>query len=111
MSRPILPAASPREKTMNHPVLLRIALHALRLMLALGVVVLLGGVRSPTLDILFEQFQIIGPWQWLSLITVGAPWPRLKTPRIRLASASRPARAALAPANDNSPADLVARAS
>jgi hypothetical protein len=110
MSRPILAAtASPREKTMNHPVLLRLALHALRLMLALGVVVLLGGVRSPGMDIMFEQIQIMGPWQWLALITVGAR--RQKTPRVRPASASRPTRAAPAAANDNSPGDLVARAS
>jgi hypothetical protein len=68
-------------------------------------------VRSPAMDIMFEQIQIMGPWQWLALITVGAAWRRPKTPRGRPASARRPARATPAAANDNSPGDLVARAS
>ena len=93
------------------PILKRASLYLLRLIIGLGVTVMLGGARSPAMDMVFEQFQIISPWQWLSLVTVGAVWPRLGATGKRAVSASTRRVSAFAPANDNTPAGEVARAS
>ena len=93
------------------PVLKRASLYLLRLIIGLGVTFMLGGARSPAMDMVFEQFQIISPWQWLSLVTVGAVWPRLGATGKRAVSASTRRVSAFAPANDNNPAGEVARAS
>jgi len=91
--------------------LTRALIYLLRLTVGLGLTLALGGARSPAMDMVIEQFQIIGPRQWLSLLTVGADWPRLGAARERPASASTRRVSAFAPANDNSPAQEVARAS
>ena len=93
------------------PVLKRASLYLLRLIIGLGVTFMLGGARSPAMDMVFEQFQIISPWQWLSLVTVRAVWPRLGAVGDRAVSASTRRVSAFAPANDNTPAGEVARAS
>ena len=90
------------------PVLKRASLYLLRLIIGLGVTFMLGGARSPAMDMVFEQFQIITPWQWFSLVTVGAAWPRLGAAGEQPASASGSRVSAFAPANDNSPAGEIA---
>ena len=95
----------------RHAVLKRASFYLLRLIVGIGVTFVLGGARSPAMDMVFEQFQIITPWQWFSLVTVGAAWPRLGAAGEQPASASKSRVSAFAPANDNSPAQEVARAS
>jgi hypothetical protein len=91
--------------------LTRALIYLLRLTVGLGLTLALGGARSPAMDMVFEQFQIIGPLQWLSLLTVGADWPRLGASRERTVSVSAARARAFAPANDNTSAQEVARAS
>ena len=112
MSRPNRSPASPRVNATDSPsVLKRASLYLLRLIIGLGVTVMLGGSRSPALDMVFEQFQIISPWQWLSLVTVGTGLPRPAMSRARAGSVAATPSVALAHANDNTPAGEVARAS
>jgi hypothetical protein len=93
------------------PILKRASLYLLRLIIGLGVTFMLGGARSPAMDMVFEQFQIISPWQWLSLLTVGTVLPRLAVSRARAASFTTAPGVAFEPANDNAPAAQIAHAS
>jgi hypothetical protein len=90
------------------------AAYVLWLIVGVLAVVATGGVKSPALDIVVEQLDVIGPRQWVGLLTgaLTAGWARqiagTGADQIR---APGPHPAGLAPANDNSPSDKLARAS
>jgi hypothetical protein len=99
---------------MNRPVLIRATIYILRLLIGLSLTFVLGGARPPAMDVVIEQFQIIGPRQWLAFLT-GSIGVR---PAHALEAAFEPDSGevdahihAFAPANDNAPAAQIAHAS
>jgi hypothetical protein len=72
-----------------------------------------GGVKSPVLDVVFEQLDVIGPRQWLGLLTgFSTGWARrVMGPIADQVHAPHARQAELAPANDNTRADELAQAS
>ena len=97
---------------MNRPVLIRATIYILRLLIGLSLTFVLGGARPPATDVVIEQLQIIGPWQWLAFLagTIGMRSARAVEPAID-ADADGLAGHALAAANDNAPAARIAHAS
>jgi hypothetical protein len=88
--------------------------YALRLVVGLLLMFAAGGVKSPGLDVVVDQLDVFGPWQWLRLLTGSATagWSRghvasttydLNEPVVRQ---SEPVAA-----NDNTRADKLAHAS
>jgi hypothetical protein len=89
------------------------AVYVLRLVLGL-LAFAAGGLKPPALDVVVEQLEIMGPRQWLWLMTgsVGVSWSWSAIAPIRRGrEGPRVEHTEFAPANDNAPADELARAS
>jgi hypothetical protein len=98
---------------MHQSVLTSKAIYLLRLLAAL-LSFAVGGMRSPALDMVVDQFEIIGPrqWLWLLMRPLGAGWSsRIIAPIVRKVPASKPRPAAMVAANDNDRVEQMARAS
>ncbi len=98
---------------MRQSVLTSKAIYLLRVLAALLSLVI-GGIRTPALDILVDQFEMIGPRQWLWLLMgpLGAGWSsRIVAPIVRKVPASQPRPAAMEAANDNDRVEQMAHAS
>jgi hypothetical protein len=99
-----------KENTMSQPSQLKhSAIYLLRLIVGVLLAVTAGGTRSPALDMVVDQLEIIGPRQWLWVMTgMGGTGTARHTAVI---PASAPAHVGLAAANDNTRADELAHAS
>ncbi len=98
---------------MRQSVLASKAIYLLRLLAAL-LSFAVGGMRSPALDMVVDQFEIIGlrQWLWLLMGPLGAGWSsRIIAPIARKVPTSQPRPAAMVAANDNDRAEQMARAS
>jgi len=98
---------------MPQSVLVSAALYLLRLLAAL-LSFAVGGVKSPALDIVVDQFEMVGPRQGLTLLieSLGVGWSwRDSTPVAGADRAPRGQRARLTAANDNRRVEEIARAS
>jgi hypothetical protein len=86
------------------------ALYLLRLTVGVLLAVTAGGTRSPALDMVVDQLEIIGPRQWLWVMT-GLGGTGAAARHTAAIPAPAPAHIGLAPANDNIRADELAHAS
>jgi hypothetical protein len=99
---------------MNRPVLIRATIYILRLLIGLSLTFILGGARPPATDVVIEQLQIIGAWQWLAFLTGSIGVHQVQTLQAAVvadADGFDEPDGALAPANDNAPAARLAQAS
>jgi len=91
-----------------------LAAYALRLVVGLLLVFAAGGVKSPGLDVVVDQLDVFGPWQWLRLVTgsFSVDWSRRDVGSISEdRNAPRVRQAEPVAANDNTRADELAHAS
>jgi hypothetical protein len=85
------------------------ALYLLRLIVGVLLVLAAGGTKSPALDMVVEQLEIMGPRQWLWVLTGSAAAGPARHTATVLTPAPTPV--GLAPANDNTRAEAFAHAS